>query len=515
MDIPRTIAKNTFFYFITSATDVISNLVVGIVLARSLGPDTYGTYSFFMWAFGLGALVTNLGLNGMATRFIAEALGQSNIDRAKGLIRLSLSLRFIAALVALVILLILSRFGGNLLGDPASRTYFAILAFALVPNVLNLLLPSIFSGFQRYDYGTYVMLGSSPLRAIILISLAALGFGVGPLLIANVVGWVVGVLIGLFLLRRIIPLKSLLSSAPLSENTKKKVLKYAVTVFAVTVVSYVLWNQAEVLFLGLWCSAKQVGFYRLACQLPVMIMNLVPSVFASVLLPTVSEQFGRGDMEKIKAIYLTSTRYLMIIALPLAVAGIVLARPIANTLWGAGYEPTIVLMQIVFIPFCIYAIAGAGSAVIYALNKPSFDLKVGLALAVLSIGLDLWLIPKYGVLGAAIGSSIPRFFLLPAYAIFASRNIKAAWPMADTLKIAFACSIMGLALFALQTQIGAIPSLVLSIPVGLAIYVSALFALRVVRQQDAQMFVRIQYLLPATLRKMYVSLVDLAMKASK
>jgi len=515
MGTARIIAKNTFFNFITNAADIVINLGAGIVLARSLGPDHYGVYTFLTWALTLGAVVTNLGLGSMVTRFIAESLGQGKTDETKGLIRFSLSLRFIAALIVAAVLLIISIFGGHLLGDHANRTYFALLAFALVPNVLNFLLTSIFAGFQRYDYGAYMMLGSNPLRAIAIVSLAILGFGIGPLMIANVISWVVGSLIGFFLLRRLVPLKALISSAPLSAATRTKALRYAIPTTAIVVVSYLLWNQAEVLFLGLWCSARDVGFYRLACQLPLMVMNLVPVVFSGVLLPTLSEKFGAGDMNKIRSIYLTSARYLMIMAFPLAAAGIALARPIANTLWGADYAQTIVLMQIVFIPYSFFAIGGAGSAVIYALNKPYFDLKVQLFLAATLVGLDLWLIPRYGVLGAAIGSSIPRLFLLPAYAIFVSRKIQAAWPITDMIKIALASSLMGLALFGLQARLGTLPSLALSIPLGLAIFGGALFALRIIRQQDLQMFVRVQYLVPSAVRKMYISLLDIAMKASR
>jgi len=515
MGIARTIAKNTFFNFINGAADLLVNLVIGIALARSLGPDQYGVYSYLMWALGLGALVTNLGLGSLATRFIAEGIGKQNTGEVNALARSTLFLRCFAALVALVVLLILSRFVGHLFGDRAYGTYFVLLGFALLPNVLTYLLTSIFAGFQRYDYGAYVLLGSNPLRAIMVIILAVLGFGIGPLLIANMIGWVVGVLIGIFLLRRLIPLKSLISGAPLSPATKRSALRYTLTMTAISVVAYLVWSQAEVLFLGIWCPAKQIGFYRLSCQLPTMAMGLVPSVFAGVLLPTMCEQFGKGDMEKIKAIYVTSARYLMMMGLPMAVAGIALARPLTNLLWGPGYEPTIVLMQIAFVPFSMYAIGGACTAVIYTLNKPTFDLKAGLVLGCLSIGLELWLIPRYGVLGAAIGSSVSRLLVVPIYSIFVSRNIQAGWPWADAAKITLASCIMGLALFTIQTHMGTVPSLALSIPVGLFMYGASLLGLRVVQPQDLQNFGRIEDFLPSRLRKTYVSLIGLATKAAR
>jgi O-antigen/teichoic acid export membrane protein len=513
MGVTRTVARNTLFNFINSAADLLVNLFVGIALARVLGPDQYGVYSYLMWVVGLATLITNLGLGYVATRFIAEALGKQNTGEAKALARSTLFLRCVAGVFTLVVLVILSRFTGHLIGGGVNGIYFVILAFCLLPNVLTYLLISIFAGFQRYDYGAYVLLGTNPLRAIVIIILAVLGYGIGFLLIAHMIAWVVGLFIGIFLLRRLIPLKALMSAAPMSPETKRSALRYGLTLTAISVVGYLLWSQAEVLFLGFWCSARQIGFYRLACQLPTIVTGLVPSVFAAVLLPAMSEQFGKGDMEKVKAIYITSSRYLMIMGLPLAVAGIALARPLSNLLWGPEYAPTVVLIQIISVPLSMVAIGGACTSVIHALNKATFDLKAGVVLACLSVGLDLWLIPRHGVLGAAIGSSIPRLLMIPIYSVFVLRNIKASWPWADTAKITLASCTMGLALFAIQTRMGTVLSLALSIPLGLLIYGALLFGMRVVQRQDLQMFGRLEESLPSRFRKTYLSLIGLAMKA--
>ena len=59
MGIASTIAKNTLFNFVTYASDVLINFAVGVILARFLGPDEYGLYSFpniFDFAEPLGAI---------------------------------------------------------------------------------------------------------------------------------------------------------------------------------------------------------------------------------------------------------------------------------------------------------------------------------------------------------------------------------------------------------------------------------------------------------------------------
>ena len=94
-------------------------------------------------------------------------------------------------------------------------------------------------------------------------------------------------------------------------------------------------------------------------------------------------------MDRVRAIYLTSARYLMIIGVPLAIGGIVLAGPIIRVVYGIEYEPVIPLVQILFIPFTFLAIANSAASVILGVNRPSFVLKVGLVMMILSIGLEL------------------------------------------------------------------------------------------------------------------------------
>jgi len=510
MGVARTIAKNTVFSFVTSASDVIVTMAVGIVLARLLGPEEYGQYAFLMWFLLLAGIVVNLGLGNMAKRFVAEAIGREHTSEVGGLCRLALSIRILAALVVTSVVVALSGLWAKLFGDSGDQVYYVIIAFALLPNVLNFLLTNISAGFQKYEYGAYIMLGSNPLRAVMVIGLAVLGFGVRELLIANLAAYVVGAVIGLFLLRRLVPLKDLISSPPLVSTTRRRALKFALTMAGITAVTFFAFGQGEVLLLGLWCSSEDVGFYRLAFQLPGMLLLLIPAVLSAVLLPALSEQYGRGDMEKIRAIYLTSARYMMMLALPLAVACIALARPLVNLLWGTDYDPVITVMQIVSIPLVCRIVGDSTAQVIFGIDRTSFVFKVVLITVFLNIGLNVWLIPHYGIMGAAVGSSIPRFLYLLLVVYYASSKTSARWPLGDTARVGMASLVVGLALFGVQHYLSAPLALVLSIPLGFSLYVATLLYFRAIRQPDLDLLRGIEDAVPRLLRKNYAAALSLA-----
>jgi len=174
------------------------------------------------------------------------------------------------------------------------------------------------------------------------------------------------------------------------------------------------------------------------------------------------------------------------------------------------------LLQILFIPFAFLAIANAATGVIYGMNLPSFALKVGIVMTIVSIGFDLWLIPQYGGIGAAIGSSIPRMITPVFYIYYASRKCQSSWPVGDTLKIIFSAIIMGAVIFALQTQIKTpIISLVLLLPLGVVMHMVILLVLGVIRQNDIDTLKRVKESLPKRFRGSYDFLLGLIAKLVK
>jgi O-antigen/teichoic acid export membrane protein len=502
MGIAKTIARNTTFGFTAAVSELVIAFVLGIVLARSLGTESYGIYAYLVWFLGIIAVITNLGFGEMTRRFVPEAIGRQSTLEPAGFVQLTLIFRVVAALVVSVVVIISSGYWARMSGGSANQILFIIIALTVWPQVLQMALTNSFKGFQRFEYVLYMSLAMYPLRLILVIVFMALGFGVLEVLIVNITTLALGVLVGFFLLGRLMSLKSLFSPSLLSSDARKRALRYALTLTGVLVLTYLVNNQMVVFFIGLFCPVEEVGFFHLAFRMSSLV-KLLPMTLAFTLLPAVAEQFGKGEVEKIKKIYLTSSRYLMIVALPLAVGGIILAESIIILLYGVEYGPTIIIFQVICLPVAIFNIANAGDSVIRGINRPGFILKTLVVFSILKIGLSLWLIPAYGVLGAAIAHAVPLVLTFPVFVIFVSKNIGVAWPVRDTIKIFVASLIMGLAIYALQSQLSVVLSLVLCIPLGVIVYFIAIFALRVIDEQDLAILRGIKYSMPSVLRKHY------------
>lgn len=513
MSIAGKIAKNSLFNFITTALNTSAMLIVCVVLARYFGTEKYGTYSFMMWFLSLAVLVTNLGVGNMTQRFIAEAMGQQNARVRKGIIQLSLVMRGISTLLASLLIIIFSGQLARSFNMPPAQTYFILVGVGLFPYMLTFTLANVFAGFQKYEYTSYVEMLISPFRVVLVIILIAFGFGLREILVMYAAVWVAGLLFSFFLTNRLEPLRDLFLPSLLNRSVRNEAIKYSLAAMGILGVDYFLWQNAEVMFLGIYRPVVEVGFYNIAYRIPSLLIVVIPFVLGQVLLPSVSEQFGKGDMEKIKKIYVTAARYLMVLSFPLATVGIALAAPIINVLFGSEYAPAIVLMQIIFVPFALRGLIFAVSSIIYGIKEPGYLLKAGAVLVFMSIGLNLWLIPGHGAMGAAIATSIPRVIALPIYIFFVSRKIKTSWPMVDTVKIALVSVGVGLVAFVIQHYLeNDILSICLSVPISFIAFVIALLVLGVVKADDLTILKRAEQRLPLPFRRGFAAIIRMTEK---
>jgi stage V sporulation protein B len=515
MSITETIAKNSVFNFIATASESLAALAAGIVLARYLGSEQYGVYALLMSFLSLATIVVSLGMGEMVKRFVAEALGQQNSNAVKGYVRLNLVVRAIAALLTSLIIIGLADILAKLYDIPTNGFYFMLIAASFIPMTMFTTFRGIFAGFQKYEYSALLFSSVHVSRAVFGIIIVLLGYGIKELLILYIFIWIIGMIFGFFLLSRLVRLKDLFQKSLLDSPIMKSAMKYSLAALGILGVDYFLWQNAEVLLLGIFSPSEEVGFYNIAFKIPSLTIALIPFVFGQVLLPAVSEQYGRGDMGKIKAIYSTSARYLMMISFPIAAVGIALAAPIIELLYGPEYAPSVIIMQIAFIPFGMRGLNYAVSSIIYGVKEPTYLLKIGIGLVIISIGLNFWLIPIYGAIGAVIATSIPRMLALPLYIRFVSKRIGEPWPLKATIRTSIAAVGMGVVAFLIQLYLGTALGLGLGIPLSIIVYIVALLLFGAVRAQDISMLRQIEKHMPTKFRRIYIGTLDLINKFVK
>lgn len=172
----------------------------------------------------------------------------------------------------------------------------------------------------------------------------------------------------------------------------------------------VLYLRIDQILIGRLCGESEVGIYSVAVRISEGFI-ILPMILNSTLLPAVvasakqSEQQFNDRMLRLYRLF-AFTGYA--IAIPLTF----FAGPIIRLLFGAAYAPAASMLVVLSWSVLFIGLGTARGTHMIALNWTRRHAATNLLGAVFNIGLNLWLIPIYGGMGAAIAS-------LAAYAVAA------------------------------------------------------------------------------------------------
>ena len=373
------------------------SLISSILLARLLGPSSFGDYAFALnWALVLSTLAT-LGMDKLAVRSVASYLTKEQWSLIKGLVRwTSITVLFFSLFVMAVEFLI----RGIFVAEPTpSLTLTITIAMLLLPL---LALTRVHQGVLRgLHYIVRGQLAETILRPLLLILLLLLSlFKVGRMTAPLAMGLhVVAAFLSLglvaFLVIRIVRPKA--RNLPHSSSGRLW-LTIAIPLLFSGMLDEI--NQrASILMLGALLNTESVGIYNVAKRLT------EPTIFVLIainvtLAPHIAGYNAQNQHEEMQSLVTRSTRAGLFVSGLVALL-IILLGPWLLMLWGSEFR----LGYSVVLMLTLGQLAQAAiGPVALLLNMTGYERNVVFALAVstaLIIGLNYALIPRFGMNGAA------------------------------------------------------------------------------------------------------------------
>jgi O-antigen/teichoic acid export membrane protein len=235
----------------------------------------------------------------------------------------------------------------------------------------------------------------------------------------------------------------------------------------------------DTVLLSLLSGDRAVGLYSIAYKVT-FALQFIPTAFAASLLPGLSNYFVT-DKNKLAEVFSRAVIYLTAIAVPVALGIITLAPEIIRAIYPAYVESIWPLQILIFSLIFLFVTFPVGSLLPACNRQGRHTLNIGLA-ALANIGLNLWLIPRWGPAGAAVASLLSTLILL-ALGWWVARQL-VSYNRSEfnfrLLKILAAGLVMTLAALILKTYL----SFLLVIPLAGTIYLLGLVGLGGVRWQE-------------------------------
>ncbi len=483
-----TLARNAGIAFLGKVIGTVLICSSQLLIARFLGPELFGLYSLGFALAGLAAVLSRMGLHEGAVRYVSLYAGEGRFGRVNGTVIQSLLFSFFTGTVIAVILFFASGFlAGKLFHD--YRMAGVIRCFSLsVPFVSSLTVGvSIAKGFQRIRYFVYVNDILYPLLNLSLVTvLYLLGFKLYGAVFAFVAASVTGLSAAVYFIRKSFPHLGKTSV----EFQAKKLVLFSLPVFASGFLSFII-LRTDIFMLGIFRSVGEVGIYRACSQIAFSLFIFLGS-FNAVFSPVISDLYNRGQFRKLKFLFKTVTKWIFLLTLPFSILVGIYGKEILS-LFGKGfvigYHPLVILMfaQI------IYCGTGNLEGVLIMSGNQKIMLYNNIFIAFLNILLNLFLIPRYGLAGAAAATGLSLIFMRILCLVQIRKLLKM-----HPFKLSFVKGLIAggilivVVVFIVRTATGTFLSLSIGAFAGLLAYFSALLFLKLDFEDKAalRMFTR-------------------------
>lgn len=400
------IAHNTLLNFAGQAVPILVALVSMPFVTRGLGAERFGLLGIAWVVLGY-ASVFDLGLGRATTRFVAEALGTGQVARVPRLIWTSVIVQCgFAVLGAVVMFSVTPVLITGILHIPAdlvaeSRTSLQVLALALPAVMVSGSLRGALEALQRFDLVNAIRSPSSAANYLAPLLGVVLGWGLPKIVILLVlVRWLTLLAWGVAVIRY---QPGSMSVLVVDRGELKRLASFGGWVMAANVASPLL-IYLDRLLLGGWQSLAAVGYYTAPVE-TVNRTSIIPSSIVQTIFPTIS---GMGDdYGKLSRLYAKAVKFMLVIMGMLVLVLVILSSPILTVLSGADFA---LYGASAFRVLCVGALVNSLARISYALldgtGRPDILSKLLVLELPAYVGIAWWLIPRYGVLGAGLASSI-------------------------------------------------------------------------------------------------------------
>jgi len=374
------------------------------IVVRLLEPAGYGNYAVVLSVFTFWMLPVSSAVTEGVQKFVGEERGEDGAWEA-GVLQFYVAFGGVLVAVSVGLLLAFTAAGGAawLFGDAFTLYFYVLAAHVFVAQ------------FRAIGYHAVLGFGREDATAVFDVAKKALtvGVGIGLILVAElgVVGMLAGHVVANVVVAAaaaVVVFRTVGWGALARPRLRALPYRELVAFNLLNVVLVVLVRSmahVDVVMLRVLSSPSTTGFYKAALSSAEYIW-LVPMALQTVLLHSASGLWNDGRTEEITAVAARVTRYTVLLVVLMAIGMAVLADRFVPLYFGEAFTASVVPL-LVLLPGVV---GFAAARPLQAIGQGSGRLRTLIAAvggaATLNFVLNATLIPLYGMLGAAVATSV-------------------------------------------------------------------------------------------------------------
>lgn len=349
--------------------------------AHTVGPSILGAYFIFVAYYSVFNLLGDGGFGGAAVKRISEGEDQN---------------AFFTAFVFLRVMLVVVSVGFLFIAQPyltdlTSSGVFPWLVIALIVSVFTTITSNAIYGTGKVGVNQISGLLNNVIRVVVQVAAVILGYGVAGL----AGGFVAGLLAGGFFAFRFLDL----SLAPFARSHVRSLFAFSFWTF-LGAGGYLVFSYADTILIGYFLTDADVGIYRVALQLT-SVATFITIALRTTLYPKVSFWGKRGEVSSVENALARAFTYSLLLAVPVLAGGWLLGERLLYFFYGASFSSGASALTLLLLVQVAHVFMFLQTMCLNALDRPKDSFRVTAIAVAVNIGLNVLLIPAYGIVGAS------------------------------------------------------------------------------------------------------------------
>jgi O-antigen/teichoic acid export membrane protein len=442
----KIIAKGAGVNFFGEVVGGVLMFLLHFIMARSLPIEHVGLFFLGLSVNRFAIIILTCGFGYGMIRYVSIFNQKKDAKRIKGTI-----------FSGLIIALPLSIYGSLVIyfmADWMSITFFKrsevatvirIMVFAIPFGVVSEILLSSIQAIRIMKYKVYVKRLLTPFfEIIIFIVLFLFGFGLTSAAIAYTFSFVLGsFFVGYYFRKNF----AIFGKKIIPVYNFKELSKFSTTrLFSQVLIFLVVCT--DTFMIAHFLTPQDVGVYNIVGRL-ILFGTLISYSFASIFAPIISSLYSLNALKDLGKHFKIVTKWAFTLSLPYYLLLLLLPEYALN-IFGEGYVVGTGCLAVLSIAHILDTLTGPTSEIINMTGRPFLNFCNDFGTFIFNIVLNAYLIPRYGIFGAAVASSFSIIIINVARIIEVYYILRIQPYNTSYFKTAFSCLILTASLFSLQ-----------------------------------------------------------------
>ncbi len=416
--------------FIFRLIGIALSYIFTLIIARLYGAETMGIYTLSITFLGVGTLFGKLGMDTTLLRFVAEYREEHNSNTIKYMyFKVMKSVIPVSIFIATGFYFLSPIIAYHIFDKEYLTEYFQIASLGIVPFVLLSINKESIRGLKNIV--VYSLL-SNIYVVIIAIVLLILLYSISRESIIPLFSQVLAILIVciasfIYWFRE----EKKLDNKNVKEYfiQYKEILVVSLPMLVTASMSLII-SWTDIVMLGVFVTDAEVGVYTVAMKIS-MLISLSLMAINTIAAPKFAEFWGRKDILGLSKVAQQSTKLIFWTSFPLLVITWLFPEWIMS-IFGSEFVIGATVLILLSFSQLINAMTGSVTYILQMTGKQNIVQYIVFFSAIINIVLNYFLIPIYGINGAAIASMVSLILWNVGAYVFVRLSLKI-----DTLYIPF------------------------------------------------------------------------------